>query len=291
MAEPYEQKKVVDLAHVIAQCDEFEAAIAELRGAYEQYFLGLEKKPPLDQHAAVKKQAQKLKSLWARQTAAKFRVQTVTNKLQTYERMWQRTIQEIENGTYHRDVQRARRKQQASALRTVKPQSSKSGPQDDFSIDEVSPEEAAAILAGSPLPQDPSPGASSTSSVAPAIPKVTPVRPVTVNPTSPVSGAMVRPAAPGGGAQKSGVPAPAGASRPPGSPGLSDDKLRAVYDAYVKARRRCNEDTSSMSFDQVASTLRKQVPELMKKHNAKSVEFKVVIKDGKAVLRAVPKEG
>ena len=33
-----------------------------------------------------------------------------------------------------------------------------------------------------------------------------------------------------------------------------------------------------------------QVPELMKQHNAKSVEFKDVIKDGKAVLRALPKE-
>jgi hypothetical protein len=44
-----------------------------------------------------------------------------------------------------------------------------------------------------------------------------------------------------------------------------------------------------MSFDSVAASLRKQVPELMKQHNAKSVEFKVVIKDGKAVLKAVPK--
>ena len=39
----------------------------------------------------------------------------------------------------------------------------------------------------------------------------------------------------------------------------------------------------------VAANLRKQVPELLKQHNAKSVEFKVVIKDGKAVLKAVPK--
>ena len=30
-------------------------------------------------------------------------------------------------------------------------------------------------------------------------------------------------------------------------------------------------------------------PELLKQHNAKAVEFKVVIKDGKASLKAVPK--
>jgi hypothetical protein len=56
------------------------------------------------------------------------------------------------------------------------------------------------------------------------------------------------------------------------------------------AKRRCNEDVSALSLDAVATTLRKQVPELMKQHKARSVEFKVVIKDGKAVLRALPKE-
>ena len=72
-------------------------------------------------------------------------------------------------------------------------------------------------------------------------------------------------------------------------PGISDDKLRAVYDAYVTAKRRCQEDTSKLSFESVAGNLRKQVPELMRQHNAKAVEFKVVIKDGKATLKAVPK--
>jgi len=70
---------------------------------------------------------------------------------------------------------------------------------------------------------------------------------------------------------------------------LSDDKLKTVYDAYVAAKRRNKEDTSKMSYDSIAASLRKQVPELMKQHGAKAVEFKVVIKDGKAVLKAVPK--
>ncbi|MFP2929930.1 MXAN_5187 C-terminal domain-containing protein, partial [Pyxidicoccus sp. 3LG] len=87
-------------------------------------------------------------------------------------------------------------------------------------------------------------------------------------------------------------PSQAPAPRPPaasGSGGMSDDKLRAVYDAYVTAKRRCQEDTSKLSYESVAATLRKQVPELLKQHNAKAVEFKVVIKDGKASLKAVPK--
>jgi hypothetical protein len=88
------------------------------------------------------------------------------------------------------------------------------------------------------------------------------------------------------------------ASSPPARPsgpigaegGLSDTKVKAIYDAYVMAKKRCGEDTRAVTLDSVASSLRKQVPELMKQHNAKSVEFKVVIKDGKAVLRALPKD-
>jgi hypothetical protein len=83
-------------------------------------------------------------------------------------------------------------------------------------------------------------------------------------------------------------PRPAATGGPDG--GLSDQKIKAIYDAYVMAKRRCGEDTSKLSLNAVADTLKKQVPALMKQHSAKSVEFKVVIKDGKAVLRALPKD-
>ncbi len=66
--------------------------------------------------------------------------------------------------------------------------------------------------------------------------------------------------------------------------------MKAIFDAYVMAKKRCNEDVSKLSLDSLSQTLRKQVPALMKQHNAKSVEFKVVIKDGKAILRALPKD-
>jgi hypothetical protein len=89
-------------------------------------------------------------------------------------------------------------------------------------------------------------------------------------------------------------PAASASVRPPAAGGadggLSDTKVKAIYDAYVMAKKRCGEDTRAVTLDSVASSLRKQVPELMKQHNAKTVEFKVVIKDGKAVLRALPKE-
>ncbi|MCM2332368.1 MAG: hypothetical protein NDI82_00270, partial [Anaeromyxobacteraceae bacterium] len=91
------------------------------------------------------------------------------------------------------------------------------------------------------------------------------------------------------------APRPAGAT-PPAAPApaaaparLAEAQMRELYDAYVTAKRRCNEDTSNLTFDAVAKSVSKQIPEIMKQHKAKSVEFKVVIKDGKAKLTAVPK--
>ncbi|MGZ6059354.1 MAG: MXAN_5187 C-terminal domain-containing protein [Myxococcaceae bacterium] len=70
---------------------------------------------------------------------------------------------------------------------------------------------------------------------------------------------------------------------------LSENRLRSVYRAYVEAKRRSNEDTTRLSFDAVAASLKRQVPELLERHNARDVEYRVFVKDGEAVLRAVPK--
>jgi hypothetical protein len=64
--------------------------------------------------------------------------------------------------------------------------------------------------------------------------------------------------------------------------------LRRLYDTYLIARQRTGESTVGLSFDSLASRIRSQVPELMEKHRAKNIEFKVVIKGGKAILKAVP---
>jgi len=69
---------------------------------------------------------------------------------------------------------------------------------------------------------------------------------------------------------------------------LTDGTLRTLYSTYVTAKRRCGEQVD-LKFDEMASSLRKQVPKLMQSTGAKAIEFKVVIKGGHAVLKAVPK--
>lgn len=218
--------KILDANEVVKECEALEVALAELRAAYEQYFLGMERHPPTDQRKELKQRLARLKSGFIRQTAAKFRVNNLQQKVSTYERMWDRTIQEIENGTYRRDLFKASLRARQREGKPAEKEKQAHKPQEQ----QAQPQQAQGQL---------QPRANS--------------------------------------------------SPPPSGQLLSDQKLRAVFDAYVTAKRRCNEDVSKLTYDALASQLRKTVPELLKQHNAKSVEFKIVIKDGKAVLRAIPK--
>ncbi|MCP3099026.1 hypothetical protein LZ198_09085 [Myxococcus sp. K15C18031901] len=333
---------------VLQECESLEADLAVLRNLFEQYFLGNERHPPSKAHDDFKKRVNRLKSSFIRSTAAKFRVGSIHSKYLTYERLWARTLQEIEAGTYKRDLFKARRRAE------VRGPSSKDGkkgvvelPEDisDMDFEEVeemvrprpvnepplaagapsstqSPQAPRSTPAVTPVPAAVAPAVKPASTGVPGIAPVVPpgvapraggpaVAPVPGTPskglptvTPPLAGAAPsRPAVPPVSVAKPAAstvpparpasvpPVAASAPKPPatGNSGMSDDKLRAVYDAYVTAKRRCQEDTSKMSYESVAATLRKQVPELLKQHNAKAVEFKVVIKDGKASLKAVPK--
>jgi hypothetical protein len=70
---------------------------------------------------------------------------------------------------------------------------------------------------------------------------------------------------------------------------MTEDQLRALHADYVDARRACNEDTSRFTVDALARSLSKQVPELLARFGARTVEFRVTVKDGKTVLKAVPR--
>jgi len=177
--------------------DELEESITALQVLYEKYFLGIDRRPPDHERKRVSTKIREMKEQMIRNTALKFRINTMFAKLLSFERMWDRTLREIEDGTYKRDVFKAK-------LRA--------GDRDE--------------------------------------PRTGPVKPA--------------------------------------APSISDANLRRLYDTYVVARKRCGEATDGLTFDSMAARIRSQVPELMQKHKAKNIEFKVVIKGGKAILKAVP---
>lgn len=87
-----------------------EVKLARLRALFEQYFQGIEKQEP---HVARKDMERALDTLrrnLPRNTALRFRMQQLAARYGTYLTYWQRIGRQIEEGTYRRDVMRAKRK-------------------------------------------------------------------------------------------------------------------------------------------------------------------------------------
>jgi hypothetical protein len=201
------------------ECQKAEEELEALKAKYEQYFLGVERKEPVHWREELRKRILRVKEAFTRNTGLRFRLQSLHARYLSYERLWLRSAREREEGTYRRDLFKAR-------LRAKH-------------------EEAK----------------------APAEEKL---------PAAPEKQAQTQPA------QKSTVAAPP-------SGGVNAAQMRTLYDAYIAAKKSCNEDVSRLTYDAVAKSVSKQIPELMTRYKARTVEFKVEVKGGKAVLKAIPK--
>lgn len=210
------------------QIGDVEERLEALRARYDMWFIGIERREPSRERDELRREVGRLKTAFTHNTGLKFRIQTLHARFIAYERMWQRSSREKEEGTYRRDVLRARR--------TAKRDAAKAG-------------------------AAPAPAAAAPKGAAPAAPARAPQ-------PSPQ------------------VPAPAAAA---GVPGMTDAQLRALHAAYVDAKRRCNEDVSKLSLDALAKSVAKQLPELVQRFKGRAVDFRVVVKDGRAVLKASPK--
>ena len=150
------------------ECDAIEADLAALKVTYEQYFLGMERTPPTRTYEELKKRVERLKNSFVRNTGAKFRVQAVAAKFVSYERLWQRTLQEIENGTYKRDVAKAKRRVQKQASEKPRTLGAIELPDEDFDVEEVKPSKVPSVAPVAPV--EPVPFRGGVPSVAPLVP-------------------------------------------------------------------------------------------------------------------------
>jgi uncharacterized FlaG/YvyC family protein len=230
-----------------SQVKEIEEELEELKARYDQYFLGVERREPARQREELRKRVLRVKEAFTRNTGLKFRIQTLHARYLSYERLWMRSAREREEGTYRRDLFKARLHAAHRGEAPLAPPA----------------ETAAPAQAATPVPAQAA--------------------------TTPRPGATPAPAAPAAAAARPAAPRPGAPAAPPPAGSMSPAQLRALYDSYVAAKRSCNEDTSRISYEAVANTVSKQIPELMSRFKAKTVEFKVEVKDGKAVLKAIPK--
>jgi hypothetical protein len=81
------------------------------------------------------------------------------------------------------------------------------------------------------------------------------------------------------------------AAKPPGPPpppGMDDKQCRDLYSRYLKARQLVGEKNDGVTYEKLVSSLGKQAAAIMTEHNARGVEFHVVVRGDKVVLKAKP---
>lgn len=263
---PGDEPPRIDYKDLQREIDGMEKEIAELRSAYELFFMGVEKVEPKIARDNIKSTLRRWKEMPIKNTAIKFQIQQLKARMVSFESYWQRIMRQREDGTYKRDADKAKRyleekakeeAKKASEARTAEKQPSPDGRAQTMVAGGGVPQQNGKVITGAELHAGRS--AAETQNRLPA-----PQR------------------SQAGGTQDMQRPSAKSADD------LTEPKLRKLYQTYISARKRCGEPVD-LRYEEMAASLRKQVPKLMSTTGAKAVEFKVVIRSGRAVLKAVPK--
>lgn len=339
-----------DLGEVL---DDLENRLERLKRLYEQYFLGIQKIPPAQLHKEVERGIRELTQRKPRNTALRYKLNSISQRFSSYSTYWNRVMRQIEQGTYLRDIQRVKRRayargeeipdevlakmpalmrkrvlrdreriarrhaeKDASAPAAAAPTArhavhriDESDPLLGADLDTDMEELFSSIMAeDAPLGGDTAPPPPQRAQIAPEVtadepgeaqvgawrePAATRPRERPKGEAPSADGQWREPARPPPPPpprrqppRRSQPARPAGGSLPPG---MDERQARALYDNYVRARKMVGA-SSDVSFGRLMSSLRNQAPRIMKQHGAQKVEFNVVLKDNRVVVKATPKK-
>lgn len=85
------------------ELDRFERQLGELVIKYEQYFLGIEKREPLQMFGEVERHALRLASSTIVNSLQRFRCSSLVARFTTYRQHWSRVVRLIDEGKYQRN--------------------------------------------------------------------------------------------------------------------------------------------------------------------------------------------
>ncbi len=258
------------MVHISAnkkRLDDLEKQAEDIRRNFDQFFLGLQKRAPTTSQAQLAGIFRKIKEEELREwnTQDKFRFNQIHARFVSMERVWARTLKQIEDGTYKRDKFKVKQAKQRDAEAAAAAQQAGGQHADNalVSTKPVSVDPLDAVDVDMGFDDDDLPAhASAKPAPKPIAPKPAP-RP--------------QPAAAHTNGATNGS-----------AGGMSEAKLQQLHRVYIEAKKRTGE-SSSLTLDALRAQVQKQVPVIQAKHNCQQVDFKVVLKDGKAMLKAIPK--
>ena len=103
-------------AEIKNDVEELEPQVERLKSLYQQYFMGIEKLPPLVLRKKVDRTIWKLRRIRFPNTALRFKFQQIIQRYNTYQQYWARVMREIERGTFKGHVARAAKRFGADAV-------------------------------------------------------------------------------------------------------------------------------------------------------------------------------
>ena len=266
-----------------------EVQLSRIKHLYEQWFQGIERIEPQIPRKQFDRALHELRKVKPRNTALRFRFQTLIQRYTTLQTYWRRIGRQIEEGTYRRDLLRARRRREAGRAERQRESGRRSSspleldPNEDTNMDQLIADASDRI---DELLKAPEPSSKvSTLDLEQSAPQEEPPTARFGKPQS------RRPAL----KRERSNPAVTPSRRAPPpitarSKGPGEARMRQIYDSYVEAKRSNNERTDKIDYETVAKSLKKMVPKLDRKHKGKRVDFKVVVKDGKVGIKPVVKK-
>jgi hypothetical protein len=273
-----------------------EVQLSRIKHLYEQWFQGIERIEPQIPRKQFDRALHELRKVKPRNTALRFRFQTLIQRYTTLQTYWRRIGRQIEEGTYRRDLLRARRRREASRAERQEERARRSSspveldPNADVNMDELIADASDRMdeLLKAPEPS------SKVATLDLEAPEAT--RPAAAPQSEQPAARFGKPQSrrPALKREKSNPAITPSRRAPPAittrSKGPGEARMRQIYDSYVEAKRSNNERTDKIDYETVAKSLKKMVPKLDRKHKGKRVDFKVVVKDGKVGIKPVVKK-
>ncbi len=255
-----------------ARIEDVERRLERLRGLYESFFMGVERTPPHVPRRELNRLFVEMQQEPLRSPILRFRFQSLLQKWVLLTTYWNRTMREIEAGTYRRDLAKAQRHlaqrggaiTEADAVALGIPASRARAfvaHQDGRRARQAARAEGAAAAA--PVPE------------APPVPSLAAPPPV-------ASGSAPAPAA----AQPPSSRAPR-----PEVPGWNDEALAAFYGRYADAHARTGGASPKMTLDQMRARLALEIPRILTDKRCARVDLDVEVDGGRVRLKAKPVRG
>ena len=263
-----------DVTHegIEARLEEMERKLERMRGLYESFFMGIERSPPDVLRRDVNRQILEMQQVTINNASLRFRYQALTQRWVLLITYWNRTMREIEAGTFSRDLAKAKRHmaQKGTSVVTL----------EEALAMGIPARRAKAFVAHQQAAQDRRIAAQAKAKAAT---------------TSPTPAHAAEPSAhPGAAATKAAPPAPEATTEPSGGPppipppGLSEAEMQYAYHRYLEAHQQAGTTGPPPTLSRLRQRLAKQLPQILSANNCSRVRLDIAVDDGKVRLRAWP---